>query len=166
MALFEFKQEYGGYPGESTVTAVRESTESTLPLGNKTSNDFLRQLVASAIAQSEPMFYANIAGSRKPDGVMTNGEALKKAECGFSYIIPPATIRGSRPLLVTPLVPGTDVFDPKPFDGKAIVIWSDEGPLLMPIDKSGHVLVNGKNLFDPANPIWDGKPPVIVWPDL
>jgi hypothetical protein len=35
-----------------------------------------------------------------------------------------------------------------------------------PIDKHGHVLdKSGMNLLDPANPIWKGKPPVIVSPE-
>ncbi len=36
----------------------------------------------------------------------------------------------------------------------------------MRIEKDGHVLIGGMNILDPSNPIWDGNPPVIVWPDL
>ena len=64
------------------------------------------------------------------------------------------------------MIPGTDRFDPKPFEGKAVLLRMDNSVTSLPIQKDGHVLLYGKNLFDPTNPIWDGKPPVIVWPDL
>ena len=71
----------------------------------------------------------------------------------------------SRPLVVTPLIPGTDRFDPKPFDGKAVILKMDNSVTSIPIQKDGHVLLNGRNILDPGHPIWDGKPPVIVWPE-
>jgi hypothetical protein len=64
------------------------------------------------------------------------------------------------------MISGTDRFDPKPFDGKAVILKLDNSVTSVPINKNGHVIVDGKNLFDPANPIWKGKPPVIAWPEL
>lgn len=95
--------------------------------------------------------------------------ALEKGECGFAYIVGLATTtdpQPAQPLLVTPLIPGTDHFDPKPFEGKAVIYWTDGSATVSPIDKHGHILdAAGKNLLDPANPIWHGKPPVIAWPE-
>ena len=53
-----------------------------------------------------------------------------------------------------------------PFGGKAVMLNVNYGMRSLPIDKDGHVIINGMNLMDPANPIWEGNPPVIAWPDL
>ena len=167
MALFEFEAEYGKFPDATTINAVREATETLLPLGTKTSNDYFRQLIGSGIAQSEPMFYAKIKGTHKPDGRTDSADALAKGEVGFTYLAGlSAEGNPSRPLVVAPMIPGTDRFDSTAFEGKAILLKMDNSVTSAPIQKDGHVLVNGKNLFDPTNPIWEGKPPVIVWPDL
>ena len=166
LALWEFETEYGKYPDATTIAAVEKNTGSPLPLGTKTSNDMFRQLLAAEIVQSEGMFYANIDGARKPDGVITPASALEKGECGFSYLAGlSSTGNSSRPLLVTPLIPGTDRFDPKRFDGKAIFLKMDNSATSMKIEKNGHVLLDGRNLLDPKHPIWSGAPPTIVWPE-
>lgn len=167
MALFEFEAEYGKLPDETTIAAVRSKTGSSLPLGTKSSNDFFRQLMAGGIAQSEAMFYAKGRGTHKPDGLMDGSHALAKGECGFLYLLG-LSAKGSpyRPIIVAPMIPGTDRFDPKPFEGIAVLLNLDNSATSLPIDKNGHVIVAGKNLFDPTNLIWDGKPPVIVWPEL
>ena len=64
------------------------------------------------------------------------------------------------------MIPGTDRFDLKAFDGEAVMLKLDNSVTSLPIDKNGHVQINGGKLMDPANPIWDGKPPVIAWPAL
>jgi hypothetical protein len=167
LALYEFECEYGKFPDASTISAVKTKTGTLLPLGNKTSNDYFRQLLASGIAMSESMFYAEIEGTRKPDERVDPPRALEKGECGFAYFMgTPKKPNQSRPLATAPMIPGTDRFDPKPFDGRAVLLKWDNSVTSLPIDKNGHVIVDGKNLFDPTNPIWDGKPPVIVWPEL
>ncbi len=167
LALFEFDAEYGKFPDATTIAAVQASVPTRLNLGTKTSNDFFRQLLAGGIAQSEVMFYAKIAGTRKPDGVVTQGEALKKGECGFAYLAGLSSKGNpSRPLIVTPLIPGTDRFDPKKFDGKAVILKMDNSVTSMPIDKDGHVMMAGKNLLDPTNPVWGTSDRfVIAWPE-
>ena len=105
-----------------------------------------------------------VKGARKPDHIMKAGEALKKGECGFSYLAG-QTAAGNTPLLVTPLIPGTDRFDPKPFEGKAVILRMDNSVTSMPIREDGHVWINGMNLLDPHHPIWEGKPPTIAWPE-
>jgi hypothetical protein len=168
-ALFEFDSEYGRFPDASTVSAVRENTGSLMRLGKDTSNDFLRQIIASEIAQSEAMFHAEIPGAHQPDNVLDPTHTLEKGECGFSYIVGLSSKSNpARPLVVTPLIPGTDRFDPVPFNGYAIVLRVDGGPtvLVLPINKHGEVIdSSGKHILDPANPIWDGEKPVIAWPE-
>ena len=167
LALFEFESEYGTYPDAATVMRVRSETKTTLNLGTKSSNDFFRQLLAANCTQSEIMFYAKGASVHRPDGVIEGAKALDKGECGFTYFLGASKLDNlSRPLVAAPMIPGTDRFDPKPFKGKAVVLNMDNSVITLPIDKMGHVISAGKNLMDPSNPIWDGHPPVIAWPDL
>lgn len=168
LALLEFETEYGKLPEAGTIEQVVKNSGNPLPLQIRTSNDFFRQLIVAGIAQSETMFYAQIAGTKKPDGRMAGADALAKSECGFSYISG-LSFKGnpSRPLIVTPLIPGTDRFDPTKFDGKAVILKMDNSVTSFTISKDGHVMQDGINLLDPKNPIWgpDDKF-TIVWPDL
>ncbi len=168
LALFEFENEYGAYPNTDTVAAVRKATGTTLPLGTKSSNDFFRQIIGGNFTQSEKMFYAaKIPGVRKPDEDITGVEALKKGECGFAYFLgAKVTDNPRRPLAAAPMIPGTDRFDPKAYEGKAVVLRMDNSVTSFNIDKDGHIQIEGKLFMDPANPIWDGHPPLIVWPEL
>jgi hypothetical protein len=173
LAFFEFDAEYGKYPDASTISAVSKdaATElnlSKLSLGTKSSNDYFRQLLAAGYTRSEKMFYARILGAKKPDDDINGAEALKKGECGFAYLSGLSSVGNpSRPLVVTPLIPGTDRFDPKPFDGKAIILKADNSVTSMNINKDGHVMAGGRNLLDRTNPVW-GKDDkfVITWPEL
>jgi len=114
------------------------------------------------------MFYAKTAGGRKPDNVFGTTHALDKKECGFTYLLGAATTTDNprRPIVVAPMIPGTDRFDPKPFEGKAVMLMIDNSVTSLPIDKHGHIFIDGRNLMDPHHPIWDGHAPVIAWPDL
>lgn len=167
LALFEFEQEYGCFPGFGTAKQVRANTLSDLQMDHsKSSNDFFRQLIAANVVESEHMFFARVAGTRKPDNVVTGSKALEKGECGFSYLL--GATEGCdphRPLAVTPMIPGTDRFDPKPFEGKAVVLRADNSVTSLAIDKQGHVIFEGRNLMDPKHPVWQGKPPSIAWPE-
>jgi hypothetical protein len=166
LALFEFEAEYGKFPDATTIAAVRRKTDTSLSLGAKTSNDYFRQLIAAEILQNEIVFYAKINDCKKPDNRIGAGKALAKGECGFSYLVGlSADGNPSRSLLVTPLIPGTDRFDPTKFHGKAIVLRMDNSVTSMPINSDGYVMLNGINLLDPANPIWGGEKPVIAWPE-
>jgi len=167
LALFEFESEFGCMPDFSTPKSVIKKTGTRLSLGNKSSNDFFRQVIAAEIVQSEHMFYAHVAGTRKPDNVFTGYKALEKGECGFTYFIGATdSCDPNRPLVVIPMIPGTDRFDPKPFEGKAVVLRADNSVTSLTIDKQGHAVFEGKNLMDPKHPVWQGKPPSIAWPDL
>lgn len=167
LALFEFKEEYGAYPNAVTVAAVQKATGTTLNFGTKSSNDFFRQLLATEMTQSERIFYApKIPGVRKPDDNITGTEALKKGECAFAcFLGAKLTDNPRRPLAAAPMIPGTDRFDPKAYEGKAVVLRMDNSVTSFNIDKDGHIQIEGKLFMDPANPIWDGHPPMIVWPE-
>jgi hypothetical protein len=168
MALSEFQKEYGEMPNENTVVQVRQKTGKDLRLKLRSSNEYFRQLLASGTARNESVFYAQVSGNHKPDNVFTGATALAKGECGFTYLLgAPERCNPSRPILVAPMIPGTDRFDPKPFDGKALVLRMDNTAFLIPIAiKTGKVMKGRLNLMDPTNPIWEGKPPTIAWPDL
>lgn len=167
LAMLEFQYEYGKYPDTTTIAAVQSATGNVIPSGTKTSNDFFRQLFAAGMAQSEPMFYAKNRDSHKPDGYMAGSHLLEKGECGFTYFL--GAIDGGnpkRPIVVAPMIPGTDRFDPKALEGKAVILNMDNSVTSLPIDKDGHVFLDGRNLMDPHHPIWEGHAPVIAWPDL
>ena len=63
------------------------------------------------------------------------------------------------------MIPGTDRFDSKPFDGYAVFLKLDYSVTSYPIDKDGHVIIDGRNVMDPHHPIWGGHPPAIAWPE-
>lgn len=166
LALFQFETEYGRFPDAALITELRRKTKTHLNSEPKSSNDFFRQLLASGIAGNEEMFYAKIAGVRKPDGVIAGSRALEKGEVGFSYLAGlQCEGNPSQPLVVTPLIPGTDRFDPTRFGGKAIVLRMDNSVSSMTIGKGGRVIVNGKNLLDPTNPVWGTNKWTLVWPE-
>lgn len=167
LALSEFEQEYGCFPGFGTAKQVRANTLSYLQMDHsKSSNDFFRQLIAANIVESEHIFFARVAGTRKPDNVFTGSKALEKGECGFTYLLGAAAgCDPHRPLAVTPMIPGTDRFDPKPFEGKVVVLRADNSVTSLAIDEQGHAIFEGRNLMDPKHPVWQGKPPSIAWPE-
>lgn len=167
MALFEFQSEYDKMPDFDTIAKVRESTGSSLPMGMKSSNDFFRQLFAADMTESEQMFYARISGGHKPDSQISETKTLEKGECGFTYFLGAfKDCNPARPTVVVPMIPGTDRFDPRPFKGKAFVLRADNSVTVLAIDKQGHAIFGGKNLMDPSQPIGEGKPSAIAWPDL
>jgi type II secretory pathway pseudopilin PulG len=167
LALFEFQAEYGKLPDETTIAAVQSQKGSLLPMGTKTSNDFFRQLLASEMTQREGMFYAKGDGVRKPDENINGSAALAKRECGFSYFLGATdTNNPDRPIVVAPMIPGTDRFDPEPFKGKAVILRIDNSVTSGLIDEHGHVILNGRNMMDPHHPIWEGHAPTIAWPDF
>lgn len=165
LALLEFDSEYGSFPDASTIGAVKAATSTTLPLGSATSNDLFRQLIATG-NKSEKIFWAKTPSTpRKPDDILGPG-ALKKGECAFTYVAGRSTAGDpDTPILMVPVIRGTWKFDPKPFKGKAVVLRIDGSARIETIDKHGHVMINGMNLFDPRQPYWNGKPPDIKWPE-
>lgn len=166
MSLIEFKEEYGSYPDESTSTAVADATGHPKVAGSS-SNARFRQLVHSGISQSEAIFYAKASGVRKPDGAVEGDKAVATGECGFAYVtnLSPSD-ETPRPVAMAPFVPGTDVFDPIPYDGKAVILWTDGSVKSYGIQRAtGRVIFEGKDLLDGSHRIWGGKPPVLALPE-
>lgn len=171
IALDEFNSIYGSFPDDTTIAKLKEDfPASTIPLDIRTSNDYFRQLIVAGIASEESMFYASLpTNSRKPDNIFTGSRALEKGECGFAYIAGLAsTDNPSTPIALWPLVPGKRLFDyqfAKKYNrGKAVILRLDHSVSSLPIDKSGHIYLVGKDLLDPTNLIWGDKPPDIKWP--
>ncbi|MCW1887145.1 hypothetical protein OKA04_20570 [Luteolibacter flavescens] len=165
IALLNFESEYGAFPDASTIPVVQSRTGTTLSLGNSSSNELFRQMFAS-VARTESIFWAKTAGSpRKPDHQL-GSHTLTKGECGFTYI---AGLSSSSdpfaPVAMAPVIPGTWEFDPKPFDGMAIILHVNGTSKFEPIDKNGHVMTGGMSIFDPRQPYWRGKGPDIKWPE-
>lgn len=167
LALYEFESDYGAYPNKETAVDVAESfPDQTYNLSGKSSNALFLQLFTAGIVRSEELFYTNIKDCKKPDGIITPGEALQKGEVGFSYICgltskdDPAT-----PLLLTPLIPGTTKFDPEALEGKAIIYQINNEVITYDIHKDGHVYIDGIDILSPKHPIWNGKAPDIRYPE-
>ena len=168
LALFEFEYEYGEFPNETTTGLVEKDFETAIDLTGTSTNALFRQLFAANITQFEQMFYAKIPGSRRPDSIITPGNILESGECGFSYISGLSTKDDpSTPIALTPLIPGTTTFDPKPFDGKAIVLRIDISVRTYEINKDGHIYdPGGIDLLSSKHPVWKGKAPDIRYPEL
>lgn len=165
-ALHKFESQYGSFPDEQTKFEFDKSYVHKVSVSGISSNALFRQLIAPDIA-SEDIFYAHIPKNQKPDSIVKKGHALEPGEVGFSYIAG-LTSTGADPLtpiVLTPLIPGTSKFDPKPFDGKAVVLRIDNSVRHYDIHKDGHVYDKGINLLSPAHPIWKGKAPDIRYPE-
>ncbi len=169
LALLEFEAEYGAYPSAATVALVTtENPTHGYDLSGISSNAAFLQILATGITQSEEIFYARIPGVIKPDNFIIPGEALKKGEVGFSYIsgLTSAGTDPNTPIVLTPLIPGTTKFDPKPFNGKAFVLHIDYSARTYDIHKDGHIYdTKGIDLLSAKNPIWKGKAPDIRYPE-
>ncbi len=167
LMLTYFEADYNSFPNDQTAAAVREKTNTDLPLGNTTSNDYFRQLIAAQVIDSELTFYAHVPGIHKPDNVTAGSHCLEAGECAFTYVFGLTSgDDGSTPLVLTPMIPGTTTFDPQPFSRKAVVVHVDHTTTVEPIDSTGHVMVNGMDLFDPKQPFWHGKNPQLRYPKL
>lgn len=113
------------------------------------------------------MFYAKGPGARRPDEITAGGEMLKKGEVGVSYLLgSQPTDLPDRPVVVTPLVPGTKRFDRKGLNGKVVVLFKNNSVTLFPIDRHGRVLLDGRDVMDPLHPVWEGRSPEIAWPEI
>ncbi len=148
LALYVFEDEYGTYPNSETAKIVADDT-GTPEITGDSSNARFHQLIISGASSGEEIFYA------------------KSGECGFGYIDNiPSNISDPRPIVMTPFISGTTKFDPEPFDGKAIILWTDNSARTYPIDSTtGEVIVDGKSILDPSHPIWAGTPPNLLLPE-
>lgn len=165
LALLEFENDYGSYPSKESAKVVREVTESKLALNFATSNDYFRQLLVSGLSGTEKFFQIGMP-EKVADNIFNSDEtALAKDECSFAYAPGgSSSVDASRPLVLVPLVAGQLKFDPLPLGGKAAILMADNSVKVFPISATGDVLINGKSVFDPTQPFWNGKKPEVVWP--
>jgi prepilin-type N-terminal cleavage/methylation domain-containing protein len=176
LALFEFETAYGSFPDASTATTVTENTQTQLTLGTGNSNDYFRQLIAAEICNSESMFYAKTAFTKKPDNVYSTREkALSAGEVGFGYIMNAQTAfstagNPSRPIVAAPLLYPfqTGQFDSDFYDAKVVVLRIDNSVQSLPILKTSKLaqLGGGKNLLQTGeDTVWGtGVTPTIINP--
>lgn len=160
LAMFEFETEYGSFPSEDTAALVKEATGTKLKLGAATANDCFLQLIAAGILDTDRIF--SVTPRPKADEPK-QPDLLEK--CTFSYLAGmTAAGNPSRPLVVGPLVNGETTFDPQVLGGRAVVLCVDNSVRAFPIEEDGRVLINGLDIFDPAQPFWGGEVPPILWP--
>ncbi|MES2982596.1 MAG: hypothetical protein V4727_09810 [Verrucomicrobiota bacterium] len=166
-ALRDFKTAYGNYPDQTTAPLAAAKMEIQLDTHTKSSNARFRQLLQAYPTISEPIFFAKTSHTFKPDGAIEPGEAIKPGECGFAYIENVRTDDGiPRPIAIAPASLTNGKFEYDPFRGKAVVLWTDGSVSSLLIDRStNHVMLDGKNLFDPMHPIWAGTEPRLLMPE-
>lgn len=164
-AMEEFEQDYGRYPDLSTGPEVKQRTGSLLTMGDSSSNQLFRQLIASSLIR-ERRFWAPLPGRYLADDVATrDSKALEYWENGFSYVAGLDSTRDAgTPLVFSPGRKGTNLFDlTTKFGDKAVILTVDGSAALRHINRSGEVIVNGHNIFDPAQTFWKGKAPDLKW---
>jgi hypothetical protein len=164
--LYSFKDQYGSYPNAETAKLLAEKF-STPEIQGETSNARFRQLIVSGIISNEDEFYINTSSNKKPDGNISGSNAIAPGECALGYIDNiPSNITDPRPLLMTPFIPGTNKFDPKPFDKRIFVAWTDGRVSNLPIDPvTGKALLKGQDILDPMHPVWGGVEPRLLLPE-
>jgi hypothetical protein len=168
-ALSEFEVEYGKLPETSTIALMPSGgINCAVTPGRTSSNELFRQLFAANIVSSESMFHARTPSNhRRPDNDFSDGNALLKGECSFAYVA--GVSNPDTPVVVFPLVPGKLIFDYKLcqdyYAGFALILFANISVQRLPVDKHGHVYLNGKDLFDPSQSFWGGKIPDVKWPE-
>jgi hypothetical protein len=163
-ALFEFENEYGTFPSDKTAALVKMKHPSDIDLTGTSSNALFRQLFAAELTHSETMFFAKIPGAKRPDDDIPPGNMLEKGEVSFGYVTGLSTEGNpARPILFAPIIPGTRKFDPKPFDGKAVILRIDHSAVSLNINKDGYAVYGSKTLFDTGeDTVWgDNETPDI-----
>ena len=164
--LMNFDSDFGRFPDASTAGDVKFATSTASPLGSTTSNELLRQLVATDV-RSEHLFYApSSVCPRMPDN-RVGADALAKGECAFAYVAGlSSAVRADTPILMAPVLPASKCFERRWDMGRSAVILLLDGSVqILPVDSRGEVIVNGMSLLDPRQPFWGGKAPDIKWPE-
>lgn len=174
LAMNDFQAEYGSFPDRKTAKLIETKTPPPLDLSGDTANDYFRQLIAAGSVRYEDPFWAKTPDSpMHPDNNIMGNEALKAGEVGFGYIMNGDHSLGNdnpdRIIAVTPLFNAqtSGEFDPRPLDGKAVVIYLDGSVRAVPIRSDRQIaLGNGKTLLDTgADTLWGaGVTPVIKPP--
>lgn len=173
LAMFNFQTEYGRFPDATTQEDVKANfPDSDITPDTTSSNGYFRQLFMGEFTDSEEIFFAKTALSKKPDGVFNGVKCLETRENAFGYIMNGTdglTTGGSsaRTVAATPLT-STGTFDPDPFDKKAVVLRIDQSVQSLQINNSNEALLGGgiKLLATGQNTIWGTTvTPRMVGPD-
>jgi len=165
--LMQFEEDWGAFLSEQTAVRLQNAVGEAraFPLSGTSSNALLRQLIAGGYIRSEEIFHVPTAGGHPPDNRVGGLNALAPGECGFAYVTGCSSARSpGRPMLLTPLIPGTRRFDPVHFKHKAVVVFLDGSSMALNINPAGHALHDGQDILDPAHPCWAGEPPVLAMP--
>ncbi|MGE9266889.1 MAG: hypothetical protein ACQKBY_02235 [Verrucomicrobiales bacterium] len=126
------------------------------PQNRSDSNYLLGHLLRAGYIDSEEIFFAKASKQiRRPDGnISSDATLLAPGECGFTYLSfqdRPFTLKDNDqlPVLVTPLLPGSHLADPEPFNKKAVILRLDSSVHQKRIEKNGEIIVNkeGHSLF-------------------
>lgn len=179
LGFTQFDADIGGYPdndSEEAVKALTGDTNTTQQLSGSNSNDYFRQLVVAGIVDSEQPFFSRTTYIKsKPDDLMKANELLKAGEVGFGYIMKSQgvaiPVSAGKPVCATPLKEGsTDgSMENDPYDGKAIVLFSDSSVKQLNIRKSDSkaVMQSKKHILEGGSDdsVWGTEiTPVIVPP--
>ncbi|HEY1120078.1 MAG TPA: hypothetical protein VGE67_00700, partial [Haloferula sp.] len=165
LALIDFDSDYGRFPDAATITDVKAATHTTIPLGDGTSNELFRQLVAAG-NKSEKIFWAPSPGHRRKPNDILGTDALAKGECIHSYVAGLSTKDDPGAIIaMAPMISGTIRFDPVPYGNKAVVLRVDGSAKPESLDGTGHINIYGKDPLDPSQPHWHGKAPDLKWPE-
>ena len=172
LAMFAFETEYGSFPDSETQTDVEEDfSSSAITANTNNSNGYFRQLFIAEMTDSEDIFFAKTALSKKPDGVFNGDNCLEARENAFGYIMNQndgLTTGGSasRVLVISPLT-STGTFDPDAFSRKASALRIDQSVQVLNINNTNEALLGGgkKLLETGTDTIWGTSiNPTIVAP--
>jgi hypothetical protein len=170
LALTQFEADYGSHPNDLTRAEVlQQNPESRIQLGTSSANDYFHQLLAAGIVDTPTCFHGYGISNRKASELPDAVTPLPPGTCGFAYIIADGESKvPSTPLVVYPLVRGKFIFDRKLCrlrGNRAVVLYADSSIRLHPIDSSGRLMIDGLDLFDPAQAHWQGRGFQVKWPD-
>ncbi len=153
LAMFNFDQDYGGFPSEATGRDVSTNNPSaSMTFNGSKSNSYFRQLIAAGYADSEKVFYAKAPYTKKPDNNLTQASCLAAGEVGFAYIMAsqtealPDSGNSGRPLLAAAVYNGQadGTFDPDVYDRKAVIYRMDNSATIESIRPSDkNVIIGG-----------------------
>ena len=181
-ALMSFEDEYGTFPTQETVQALKEVGVENVRSGT-TANALLSQLLAAGSVDTEKIFFAKGAwpGVKKPDGKFRNAQdQLSKGELGFGYVMSNSSGgrvavsgAGSRtPVVVAPLIKGgsSPTFNIGPYGGKGVAAYLDSSFEQLKInEKTKKISIGGgQTLFSTgASSEWEryGLNPFVVEPE-
>ena len=164
-SLYEFEEKYGKFPDASTIASVQRDSGTSVTLSDRTSNDLFAQLLVLNLVTRERTFHTAGESTRFPDEVLTTGSTLlQHGENSYAYIPGSLAQAPDTPVIFAPVIPGTMILDPETFGGKALVVSTDSTRTFLPIDSFGKIILNGRDLFDPLQPFWNGKVPAVKWP--